>query len=217
MEKRDTVDSGKGRSVVGGGGSSPMAMMTSIRSVGEGDMDVRSILRTAETILRLLPMALCLSALVVMLKNSQTNDFGSLSYSDLGAFRYLVHANGICAGYSLLSAVVVAVPRPSTMFRAWTFFFLDQVLTYVILGAGTVSAEVLYLANKGDTDITWSKACGSFGEFCHKATTSVVVTFAAVACYMAVSLVSSYKLFSRYDAPVTYLGDKGIQIPTFHA
>ncbi|KAJ8898578.1 hypothetical protein K2173_001475 [Erythroxylum novogranatense] len=194
MEKRDTVDSGKGRSVVGGGGSSPMAMMTSIRSVGEGDMDVRSILRTAETILRLLPMALCLSALVV---------FGACEWYLCWLF--------------LLSAVVVAVPRPSTMFRAWTFFFLDQVLTYVILGAGTVSAEVLYLANKGDTDITWSKACGSFGEFCHKATTSVVVTFAAVACYMAVSLVSSYKLFSRYDAPVTYLGDKGIQIPTFHA
>jgi len=37
-----------------------------------------------------------------------------------------VHANGICAGYSLLSAVVVAAPRP-TLLRAWTFFFLDQV------------------------------------------------------------------------------------------
>lgn len=40
-----------------------------------------------ETLLRLLPIALCLSALVIMLKNSQSNDFGSLSYSDLGAFR----------------------------------------------------------------------------------------------------------------------------------
>lgn len=43
-------------------------------------------------------------------------------------FRYLVHANGICAGYSLLSAIIVAMPRPSTIYRAWTFFFLDQVL-----------------------------------------------------------------------------------------
>lgn len=46
-------------------------------------------MRTAETMLRLLPMALCVAALVLMLKNSQTNDYGSLSYSDLGAFRYL--------------------------------------------------------------------------------------------------------------------------------
>ncbi|PNX68676.1 CASP-like protein 10-like, partial [Trifolium pratense] len=39
--------------------------------------------------------------------------------------RYLVLANGICAGYSLLSAVLVAVLRPNAL-RAWTFFFLDQ-------------------------------------------------------------------------------------------
>ena len=41
--------------------------------------------------------------------------------------RYLVHANGICAGYSLLSAIFTAMPRPPTMSRAWTFFLLDQV------------------------------------------------------------------------------------------
>lgn len=46
-------------------------------------------LRTAEPIARLVPMGLCVAALVLMLKNSETNDFGSLSYSDLGAFRYL--------------------------------------------------------------------------------------------------------------------------------
>lgn len=40
-----------------------------------------------ETLLRLLPIGLCLSALVIMLKNSQSNDFGSLAYSDVGAFR----------------------------------------------------------------------------------------------------------------------------------
>lgn len=39
-----------------------------------------------------------------------------------------MHANGICAGYSLLSAVIAAMPRPSTISQAWTFFFLDQVI-----------------------------------------------------------------------------------------
>lgn len=173
-----------------------------------------SSMRTAETLLRLVPMTLCIAALVVMVKNSQTNDFGSLSYSDLGAFRYLVHANGICAGYSLLSAIIVAMPRPSTMSRAWTFFFLDQVLTYVILAAGAVSLEAVYLAYKGDTTITWSSACGSFGAFCHKATTSIALTFVVVACYALLSLISSYKLFSRYDAPVAD-SSKEIDIAAF--
>ncbi|KAI4366015.1 hypothetical protein MLD38_021944 [Melastoma candidum] len=158
---------------------------------------------TAETFLRLLPMALCVSALVIMLTDSQANDYGSISYSNLGAFRYLVHVNGICAGYSLLSAVITAVPRRPAVPRAWTFFFLDQVLTYALLAAGAASIEVLFLVNHGDRAITWSAACGSFGRFCNKATTSVVITFVVVACYSILSLISSYRLFSRFDAPIT--------------
>ncbi|KAL8148672.1 CASP-like protein F16 [Apium graveolens] len=170
-----------------------------------------------ETLLRLLPIGLCLSALVIMLKNSQSNDFGSLTYSDLGAFRYLVHANGVCAGYSLLSAIVSAVPRPLTMPGAWTFFLLDQVFTYVILGAWAVSTEVMYLAYMGNAKITWSSACGSFGIFCHKATAALALTFGVVICYAALSLVSSYRLFSKYDAPVGS-SRKGIEItPAFYA
>ena len=64
---------------------SPMASMGSSRYENE---EVNTSMRTAETILRLVPMALGVAALVVMLKNSQSNEFGSVSYSDLGAFRY---------------------------------------------------------------------------------------------------------------------------------
>lgn len=170
-------------------------------------------MRTAETLLRLLPMGLCIVALLVMLKNVQTNEFGTLSYSNLGAFRYLVHANGVCAGYSLLTAVVVAMPRPSTMSRAWTFFLLDQFLTYIILAAGAVSMEVVYLAYKGDEAVTWSEACGSFGGFCRRAVVSTAITFAVVLCYAALSLISSYRLFSKYDAPPVHghSSTKGIE------
>ena len=53
-------------------------------------------------------------------------------------FRYLVHVNGICAGYSLLSAVIAAMPRPFKMSQAWTFFFLDQVQLSAIFSTLTV-------------------------------------------------------------------------------
>lgn len=46
-------------------------------------------IRTAETMLRLAPVGLCVAALVVMLKDSETNEFGSISYSNLTAFRYV--------------------------------------------------------------------------------------------------------------------------------
>lgn len=69
--------------------NSPMGMEISGRVVVDGEDERGSTggMRTAETLLRLFPMALCVVALVIMLKNSQTNDFGSLSYSDLGAFK----------------------------------------------------------------------------------------------------------------------------------
>ncbi|PON68600.1 Casparian strip membrane protein [Parasponia andersonii] len=176
-------------------------------------------MRTTETLLRLIPIAPCIAALVVMLHNSQTNDFGSVSYSHLGAFRYLVHVNGICAGYSLLSAVIAAMPRPPKMSQAWTFFFLDQVMTYLVLAAGAASTEVLYLAFKGNPAITWSSACSSFPTFCHKATASVAVTFVVVASYALLSLISSYKLFTNYQPPTLNpaISKPSIQVATFHA
>ena len=93
-----------------------------------------------------------------------------------------------------------------------------QVLTYVILAAGTVSLEVLFLAYKGDVAITWSTACGSFGGFCKKATASVAITFVTVVFYAALSILSSYKLFSKYDAPVEYSnkGSAAVEIAAFH-
>ncbi|XP_054817878.1 CASP-like protein 2A2 [Prosopis cineraria] len=197
------------------------SVVAAARPVRADDEDENSsALRTSETFLRLLPIGLSVAALVLMLNDSQANDYGSLDYTDLGAFRYLVHANGICAGYSLISAAIVAMPRPSTMSRAWTFFLLDQLLTYIILGAGSVSTEALYLAEKGNDSTLWSSACGYFGRFCHKATASVAITFLAVVCYALLSLISSYKLFSKFDAPApnpAAATTKAIDIAAFHA
>ncbi|KAL8505631.1 hypothetical protein ACS0TY_016751 [Phlomoides rotata] len=195
-----------------------MGKLTETPAVETGNDEIGSAtMRTAETLLRVLPMALCVVALVIMLKDSQSNDYGSLSYSDLGAFRYLVHASGVCAGYSLLSAVVAAMPRPSTISRAWAFFILDQLLTYIILAAAAISTEVVYLAYKGNTATTWSETCGSFSGFCRKATASIAITFVVTLCYAGLSLISSYRLFSKYDAPIAFNTNKGIiEVSTFN-
>ncbi|CAH2053719.1 unnamed protein product [Thlaspi arvense] len=158
--------------------------------------------RTVETVLRVASMALSIAGLVIMIKNSISNEFGSLSYSSLGAFKYLANANGVCAAYSLLSAIyVIAIPCPISKLRVWTFFLLDQVVTYAVLAAGTVSAETVYLAYKGNLAITWSSACDYYGVFCHKALISVMFTFLVSILYMLLSLISSYRLFSRFEAP----------------
>lgn len=171
--------------------------------------------RPLETLLRAAPLGLCVAAMAVMLRDTQTNEYGTVSYSDLGGFKYLVYANGLCAAYSLVSAFYTAVPRPATLARSWIVFLLDQVFTYLILAAGAASAELLYLAYNGDKEVTWSEACGVFGGFCRQARTSVAITFGSVLCYILLSLISSYRLFSAYDAPVPSLGNKGVEIAAF--
>ncbi|RZR83210.1 hypothetical protein BHM03_00009779 [Ensete ventricosum] len=183
-------------------------------AVGEDAMAVESAEegRTAEALLRVAPVGLCLAAMAIMLRNSQENDFGAVSYADLTAFKlspYLVFANGVCAAYSLSSAFYVAMRRPSTLSHSWT------VLTYVILAAGTVATEIVYLAYMGAEKVTWSKECSAFDGFCRRATTSLGFTFGSVACYVLLSLVSSYRLFSNYDTPITFLSSKGLEIAAY--
>lgn len=49
--------------------------------------DGNSGIRTVETLLRLFPAGLCVAALVVMIKDSENNEYGSLSYSNITAFK----------------------------------------------------------------------------------------------------------------------------------
>lgn len=84
----------KGNATVVSATRSPMQVMmapaAAAAATGEElEGNTTSFLRTAETFLRLLPIGLCVAALVLMLKNSEENDYGSVSYNDLGAFRYI--------------------------------------------------------------------------------------------------------------------------------
>ncbi|KAF3795808.1 CASP-like protein 2A1 [Nymphaea thermarum] len=189
------MDVVKGKGAVQGGVPSP--------EMEETREEASGICRISEMLLRVLPMALSVAALLVMLKNRQNaDDFGSVAYTDVGGFRYLVYANGLCAVYSLVSALCVAMPRSSSKSCSrWAFFLLDQVVTYLILAAGTVCTEVIYLSYNGDLKITWGEACSTFGTFCRKATASVAITFAALLCYILLSLLSSHRLFSTFAAP----------------
>ena len=68
--------------------------------------EVSTAFRTAETMLRLAPVGLCLAALVITLKDSQNNEFGSVSYSNLSAFWYVYFLHAQIYNYSnLLSSI----------------------------------------------------------------------------------------------------------------
>lgn len=89
-----------------------------------------SSLRTAETLFRVTPVVLCVATFAVMVRNRQTNAYGTITYTDLTGFNYLVNTSGICAVYSLISAFYTAKLRcrPS-LGRAWALYLADMVRT----------------------------------------------------------------------------------------
>ena len=60
---------------------------TETKKMDKTDQNVNRTERTVESVLRVASMALSIASLVIMIKNSIANDFGSVSYSTLGAFK----------------------------------------------------------------------------------------------------------------------------------
>ncbi|KAH9314332.1 hypothetical protein KI387_022959 [Taxus chinensis] len=152
---------------------------------------------------RTVPLILCIASMAVMLQNNQTNEYGPLRYANVAAFKYLVYANGICAGYSLFSAIDSALfAGLYSLSRAWVIFILDQVLAYVLLSAVAAGTEILFLGYKGDRKVSWSEVCGAYEKFCYRGRASIVISSVGVVCFVGLSLASAYRLFVKYDPPV---------------
>lgn len=62
---------------------------TEVVMSGDSNSSMNRRMKAAETILRVVPMGLCLAALLIMIKNAESNDYGSVSYYNLGGFKYL--------------------------------------------------------------------------------------------------------------------------------
>lgn len=68
--------------------AAPEKKMTMRNAEGAAEGRAQTSFNTAETMLRVLSMGLCLAALVVMLKDSESSsEYGSISYGDISGFR----------------------------------------------------------------------------------------------------------------------------------
>uniref|UniRef100_A0A1D1Z9Q8 CASP-like protein n=1 Tax=Anthurium amnicola TaxID=1678845 RepID=A0A1D1Z9Q8_9ARAE len=148
---------------------------------------------------RLFAMPLCVASLWLMASNRQVVDtYGKMEYRDLTGLKYLVWVNALSVGY-VIFAVVSSCFRWLT--NAWVFFVSDQVIAYLLVTSGSAVAEVLYLAYNGDRDVSWSEACDYYGKFCGKAKLSLIFHFLASGCFMALSLISAYRVFGNFGVP----------------
>ncbi|KAF3325402.1 CASP-like protein [Carex littledalei] len=160
-----------------------------------------------ELALRLCVIPLTLASLVVMTSNNQTSDlYGTVKFNNLTGFKYLVSINVISGVYSL-GSIFISKSRCFKMYD-WVLFVLDQITTYLMVTSGSAASEILYLAEKGNQEVSWSEVCSYFGSFCKKTKVSLGLHFVALVCFIVLSLISAFRLFSKFDAPSLPPSDK---------
>ncbi|KAJ3674861.1 hypothetical protein LUZ60_005477 [Juncus effusus] len=153
-----------------------------------------------ELSLRLCVIPFALSSLFVMVSNKQTSDiYGTVEFNNLTGFKYLVCINAISCGYSLASIFISKLK--CFKIHDWVLFILDQVMTYLMITSGSAVTEILYLSEKGDREVSWSEVCSYFGFFCNKTKISLALHVIALLCFIILSLISAFKLFSKFEAP----------------
>ncbi|XP_062202730.1 CASP-like protein 2U1 [Phragmites australis] len=169
--------------------------------------NVERKVKVAEVALRALLCGLGALAATLVATDSQTRMFFSLQkkakFTDMKALVFLVVANGVAAGYSLLQAArcAVAMARGSRLLNralAWSIFSCDQALAYVMLAAVAAALQASVISKRGQPELQWMGICSLYGAFCRQAGGGIASAVAAGLAAVLLAFVSAFNLFRLY-------------------
>jgi uncharacterized protein (TIGR01569 family) len=79
--------------------------------------------------------------------------------------------------------------------------FLVQIVAYLMVTSGAAVLEILYLAYKGDKEVSWSEACSYYGRFCSRMKIALVLHALALCCFIVLAVISAFRTFSMFEPP----------------
>lgn len=79
---------------------------------------------------------------------------------------------------------------------------MNQVMAYLMVTSGAAGAELMYLAYKGDVEVSWSEACTAYGNFCTKLKLALLLHFLALFCFLILAIISAFRAFTMFDPPI---------------
>ncbi|XP_060209140.1 CASP-like protein 2D1 [Lycium barbarum] len=162
--------------------------------------DDASNLKVLDCTLRLFVIPLSIASIWLSVSNQQDNSsYGRLEFSNFTGLKYMVGISAASGGYALFTAISLWVK--SLVSKAWFFFVSDQLVAYLMVTSLAAIWEILYLAYNGDQKVSWSEACSSYGKFCGRLKLVLVLHAIALCCFLALAVISAYRVFSRYQPP----------------
>ncbi|KAJ0980122.1 hypothetical protein J5N97_008377 [Dioscorea zingiberensis] len=163
--------------------------------------------KVAEVVLRCLILGLGVLVASLVGTDTQVKKIFSIEkkakFTEMKSLVFLVIANGIAAGYSLIQVLrcVVSAVRGSVLFSkplAWAIFSCDQVLAYVCLAAVATAAQTAVLGEYGQAEMQWMSICNMYGKFCNQVGEGIVCALVVSLSMVSLSCVSAFNLFRLY-------------------
>ncbi|KAE9591525.1 hypothetical protein Lal_00038679 [Lupinus albus] len=166
-------------------------------------------IRITELVLRFLILGLGVLAVMLIVTDSQVKEIFSFQkkakFTDMKALVFLVIANGVAAGYSLIQGLrcVVSMVRGSVLFNkplAWAIFSGDQVMAYITVAAVAAAAQSAVFSKLGQPELQWMKICDMYGKFCNQVGEGIASAFVVSVSMVVLSCISAFTLFRLYGA-----------------
>ncbi|XP_030512193.1 CASP-like protein 1F2 [Rhodamnia argentea] len=157
----------------------------------------------AQASLRVSAFVSALIALSVMLTSNETIVLFGIKfrayYSYASAFRFLLGADAVVCGFSLLSLILLRlVSRSGSNPRNCFFLFLhDLAMTVLMISACAAGTAIGYVGRYGEEKMGWVALCNRVTKFCNQVLVSVVFSYLAFFCYLAITIISASKLPSH--------------------
>ncbi|GLT27186.1 hypothetical protein SLA2020_022040 [Shorea laevis] len=153
----------------------------------------------AQIILRFLAAAFTLAAIFVLVTAKQSVVvFGIVlqaRYDYTAAFRFVLGADAVVCGFSLLSIVFVCILSRSEL-HVKTHFLLylhDLFMMLVMISGCAAGTAVGYVSKYGEDKMGWFRLCDKVTKFCNQVTISMVLSYLAFFCYLAMTIMSPRK------------------------
>ncbi|GMP73462.1 hypothetical protein CsSME_00031215 [Camellia sinensis var. sinensis] len=124
-------------------------------------------------------------------------------FTDMKALVFVVVANGLAAGYSLVQGLrcVVSIVRGTVLFNkplAWAIFSADQLMAYMMAAAVATALQSSVFAKFGETELQWMKICNLYGKFCNQVGEGIATALIASLGMVVLSAISAFSLFRLY-------------------
>ncbi|XP_050230856.1 CASP-like protein 1F2 isoform X2 [Mercurialis annua] len=159
----------------------------------------------AQLLFRVLAIAFTVASISVMVTSDQTIlIFGITTqarYSYSSAFRFLVGAEAVVCGFSVLSlSLLCLMSRSEAILRKNFYLFLHDMAMMVVMVSGCAAATAIgYVGRYGEKEITWAAVCDYIDKFCNQTLVSIVLAYLAFFCYLALTTLSAHQLMSTNE------------------